>query len=296
MNYLIVDLEWNNTFGKKINLNEIIEIGAVLLDEDLNEVRRFSTLIRPQIARKLSSRTKNLTHITNAELESGLPFSAALRRLEQFIGPEETAFLSWGDADLRVLIDNLKYFFKTDRISFLQYYLDLQRYYHTVRKRPLSQQISLSGAAEELGIDTEQFALHRALDDSLLSAECLRRTFHAVRISEMLRSCDDEFYDRLNFKPYIISDLDSPAVEKEVLRCICDRCGRPAQRVGAWRFFNSAFHAVFFCRTCNRKINFSIRFKQYYDHLDVRTRAEEYVRKKKTPVGEMKGGKKEKQV
>lgn len=281
MNYLIMDLEWNNTFGRKVNLNEIIEMGAVLLDERLQEIGRFSTFIRPRIAKKLSSRTKNLTHITNADLEQGIPFLQALYQLKDFIGPGVTTVLSWGDADLRVLIDNLKYFSDTDRIPFLRYYLDLQKYYHAVRNRPHSQQISLSGAAEDLGIDPEEYALHRALDDSVLSAECLRRTFDPVRVSEMLLVCNEEFYDRLSFKPYVISNLNHPSIQKEKLKCICDRCGQPAERMGTWRFFNSAFHAVFFCKHCNRKINFSIRFKQYYDHLDVRVRAVDYVRRKK---------------
>ena len=48
MNYLIFDLEWNNTFGREVNINEIIEIGAVLLDHKLKEIGRFSTFVLPR--------------------------------------------------------------------------------------------------------------------------------------------------------------------------------------------------------------------------------------------------------
>lgn len=280
MNYLIFDLEWNNTFGRDVNINEIIEIGAVLLDDSLLEIGRFSTFVRPQIARKLNSRTKNLTHITNQDIQNGIPFPQAVSELTDFMGTEETTALSWGDTDLRVLIENLKCFLHRERIPFLTNYLDLQKYYHTVTERPLNQQASLSSAAESLHIDPEKYALHRALDDSLLSADCFRAIFNAERIMQMIRRCDESFYQRLLFKPYIINDLESPLIDSSKMVCSCDRCGGKMQRVTSWKFFNSAFHAVFFCRTCNRKLNFSIRFKKYYDHLDVRTRAVEYVRKR----------------
>ncbi len=272
MNYLILDLEWNNTFGRKVTLNEIIEIGAVLLGPDLAEIGRFSTLVKPQIGRKLNARTKRLTHITNEEIRGGLSFHEALKRLESFIGGEEAAMLSWGDGDLRVLIENLNCFFHTERIPFLQYYLDLQRYYHLICGRSMSQQIALSGAAAELGIDPDRYALHRALDDSLLSADCFRAVFDRARVDQMVQKCDEQFYRRFLFKPYIIKDLSNPAVDPGKMVCLCDRCGGSAQRTGPWKFFNGAFHAPFFCRTCRRKLNFSIRFKQYFDRVEVKTR------------------------
>ena len=103
MNYLIFDLEWNNTFGRDVNINEIIEIGAVLLDGSLMEIGRFSTFVRPRIARKLNSRTKSLTHITNQDIQNGISFQQAVSELTDFMGAEETAALSWGDTDLPTL-------------------------------------------------------------------------------------------------------------------------------------------------------------------------------------------------
>lgn len=280
MNYLIFDLEWNNTFGRDVNMNEIIEMGAVLLDSDLAELGRFSTFVRPRIARKLNSRTKKLTHISNEDIQNGVPLKRAIEDLKEFIGPEETTALSWGDTDLRVLIENLKYFFHTERIPFLDNYLDLQLYYHSQTNRPMNQQASLAHAAESLNIDPEKYALHRALDDSLLSADCFRSIFSGEKVREMSQRCDERFYQKLLFKPYIISDWENPAIDKSVLNCTCDRCGGKMQRVTQWKFFNSAFHAVFYCRTCSRKLDFSARFKQYFDRVDVKTRVTEFKRKK----------------
>lgn len=62
MYYVVMDLEWNNSFVKSTQkfINEIIEIGAVKLDEDLNAVGTFSEIIKPVISRKLRSRIKIL--------------------------------------------------------------------------------------------------------------------------------------------------------------------------------------------------------------------------------------------
>ena len=52
MDFIIMDLEWNNTYARKTKgfINEIIEIGAVKLDENLNFKDKFSCLVRPRRA------------------------------------------------------------------------------------------------------------------------------------------------------------------------------------------------------------------------------------------------------
>ena len=63
MFYVIFDLEWNNAYDYRFGkgMNEIIEIGAVKLDEKLNIADTFKQLVKPKLSRKLSSRFKNLT-------------------------------------------------------------------------------------------------------------------------------------------------------------------------------------------------------------------------------------------
>lgn len=53
MNYIIFDLEWNNaySYAKKGFMNEIIEIGAVKLNERLEIVDTFKQLILPKITK-----------------------------------------------------------------------------------------------------------------------------------------------------------------------------------------------------------------------------------------------------
>ena len=51
MNIVILDLEWNGTYSRKLKgfMNEIIEFGAVKVDGNLNVVDTFESLVRPQV-------------------------------------------------------------------------------------------------------------------------------------------------------------------------------------------------------------------------------------------------------
>ena len=80
MNYVVVDFEWNQACYGKGSENrkipfEIIEIGAVKLDENLKEIDRFSRTIRPKVYKKLHYITRDLTGITQEELCASDPFS-----------------------------------------------------------------------------------------------------------------------------------------------------------------------------------------------------------------------------
>ncbi len=59
MNYVVVDLEWNQPSDWKNSGDpglcfEIIEIGAVLLDENRKQIKEFSRIIKPQVYKKMN--------------------------------------------------------------------------------------------------------------------------------------------------------------------------------------------------------------------------------------------------
>ena len=63
MNYIVLDLEWNQA-SKPEDSNpslpfEIVEIGAVKLGSDRNMVSEFSRLIKPQVYTTMHSITGN---------------------------------------------------------------------------------------------------------------------------------------------------------------------------------------------------------------------------------------------
>lgn len=281
MNYIIMDLEWNNSFLKSAEkfINEIIEIGAVKLDSKLNTVDTFSSLVRPVVSRKLRSRIKNLTHITNEDVRNGEPFSKVIADFARWVG-EDAVIMTWGDTDIRTLQTNFKYFLDTKNIAFITKYVDLQRYCQCFINMENVQQAGLSYAAQCLEIDPEKFPHHRALDDSLLSAECFKKVFDENKLNEFIKVCDSEFYARLDFRPYVIKDKNDPLIDKNLFNCYCDICGGKVEVKKKWKFMNQSFRGVFFCPNCNREFRVNLRVKKFYDRLDIKRNYSEIIHTK----------------
>lgn len=283
MQYVVFDLEWNNVYGRKIKgfINEIIEIGAVKLNEDLETVSTFSSFVKPSIGKKLRSSVKKLTNITNDDVLSGESFTQVFSSFRKWIGSEPTVVLTWGDGDIRVLIENYKYLNGIAFIPFLTHYVDLQSFVQRKIKTEKGQQIGLSKAAVALGVDFDELSLHRALDDSLLSVECLKRVFDFNDLQTYIRPCNNAFYAKLAFKPHPISNLKNPLIDKKQLTYSCPDCRVNAHRQTDWKYTNRFFRAVFKCPCCGKQTRVGVRFMRMYDRVDVKKTFSPYVPQEK---------------
>ena len=107
MNYIIFDLEWNQSFKKTCYLEgEIIQIGAVKLDDDFQKIDTFKINVTPQFYTILHRKVKKLTNLNQEDLQYGFPFPTAIRHFRKWCG-ECYEFLSWGNDDIRLLRTNL---------------------------------------------------------------------------------------------------------------------------------------------------------------------------------------------
>ena len=282
MNYIILDLEWNNTYCKKKNgfLNEIIEIGAVKLDENLEQIDTFSLFIKAQLGKKLHARVKELTKITNDDISRGTPFSQAMSMFRKWSAGDDNIILTWGDTDVRVLVENFRYFNGINFVPFLHNYVNLQNYAQAFMNIPKSDQIGLSAAGEKLGLSLDSYSLHRAIDDSLLTADIFKIIYNPSMFESYTLVCDNAFYSKLSFKPKVITDINSPLIDRSKMKCLCDVCGTQCDKISEWRVMNQAFRAVFQCKNCKRKIRFTIRFKEYYDRVDIKSSSIPFIDKK----------------
>ncbi len=284
MYYVIMDLEWNNSYNKKLKsfFNEIIEIGAVMVDEDLDVVDTFSVLIRSQLSNKLSGRVKNLTHISNEDMYGGISFSKAVSDFSKWIDDRDCTFMSWGNGDLRVMLDNLKCFCGIEGIPFISKYMDLQKYCQQYLKLSNAQQIGLSAAATLFGIDVSKYSTHRALDDSLLSLRCFKKSYDADALAGFVLECDDEFYGRLLFKSKYITNLKDERIDRSQMVCYCDECHKRMRKVSDWKLVNKAFRALFYCKNCDVHNMFTVRFREHFDSVEVKTKKTKVVNEEKT--------------
>ena len=271
MYYIIMDLEWNNAFVHRTKsfMNEIIEVGAVMLNEELEEISEFSCFVKSRIGKKIRSNIKKLTHITNDDMRSGEPFEAGLKKFEDWIGNRENVILTWGNSDIRVIIENFRLLTGRETVPFLSNYTDVQRYFQIKRNIPVDKQLGLFNAAEDVGMDPNSFSHHRALDDSLLTAECFRRVCDDD-FERYIQPCDNTFYERLFFKPHAISNINSPLVDKSLLNYTCEECGVKGKIIKNWRYSNQYFRATYVCPQCGKQVRVAVRFKKYFDCLDTR--------------------------
>lgn len=272
MNFVILDLEWNGSYSKKVRhyVNEIIEFGAVKVDENMNKIGKFSLLVRPQIGKKLSSHIAVLTHIDNDELfDTGVTFPEACMKFAQFSG--DSVIMTWGTSDILTLMDNFKYYTGDGKIPFLRSYCNLQEYCeYTLDVHDPAAQLGLSNCAELLNIQNDETELHRALSDAYLSLECLRKTYDPEKLSEYVSPADDRFYKKITFKNKQITDLNNPLVDKSQLFFICDECGIRAEQLTHFKVKNKNFVAKFRCPKCRKQFNGRISMRLRYDGVAIK--------------------------
>lgn len=267
MTLVVLDLEWNGTFCKKIGgyFNEIIEIGAVRLNEQLEIVERFDEVICPQVSRKLTHWVSDLTGYTDEQVRNGIRFTEAMERLGCFIGNvSDAVLLTWSNTDLSVLMENCRYYYNDERIPFISYYLDLQAYAQRRRQLSNAQQVGLEKFAELLGLDCDALELHHAIDDSVLAARILRHVYDRPSFEAALCPTDDEFYSRLRFKPSYVCDWNDPAVKPEQFAFHCEQCGKLLKPVAPWQFHHRYFVATLPC-SCGSKYVGRVQIRRLYD-------------------------------
>ena len=179
MNYIVFDLEFNMFFKfKEGNFanpdlkNEIIQIGAVKLNEALETVSSFDLLIKPVIYKRMNPYVKRKTNISTSDVTRGTPFVEAIKRFNSWIG-NDVILCSWGHDDILALRQNCL-FFGFDKLSFDKF-INIQQIYMNLGS--LTKQPSLEGAVESLEI--EKFSVfHDALSDASYTAEIFRKIYN----------------------------------------------------------------------------------------------------------------------
>lgn len=272
MNYIVIDLEWNGSWSKKAHgyFNEIIEVGAVKVNEKMEILDEFRAAIKPVVSKKLSAIVTDLTNITAEELADGTTFTGMMRQLSKWMGDEPSAVLTWSTTDLLVLMENCRFFYGKQEIPFLKNYMDFQVYAQGRMGVDNSQQLGLARAGEMLGIPEDDMSLHRALDDSKLTAAILQKVYDKDTFEACILPVNAEFYKRITFKTFLIKDLDDPLVKRSELCFNCPECGQNLKRKGTWRFRSRAFCAEFTCRKCERKYSGRVQFKVKYEGVETK--------------------------
>ena len=115
MNYIVLDLEWNQPLSPQRMVRdpfklsgEIIQFGAVRIDDlqNLNILERYSEIVKPVFYTKMNKHVTEVTELADDDLNTGRPFTEVCQEFLRWCG-DDYAFITWGDADIYMLEDNM---------------------------------------------------------------------------------------------------------------------------------------------------------------------------------------------
>ena len=215
MNYIVMDLEFNQSFdfkrGAKAPSNplmplEIIQIGAVKLDGQRNFVDRFGTTVKPQLYKSLNPFVAKVTGLSKDTLRNSPKFEEAYRGLVKFIGRERAILCFWGNDDMKELFRNILFREQSTRQMPLKY-INVQSLASLHLDLPAKQQIALSTMVEILNINAD-LPFHNAPNDAFYTAQIFCETYDEEKINLLT-------FDLARLKARNADILEAMALEAE---------------------------------------------------------------------------------
>ncbi len=250
--YIVMDLEWNQSpNGKEYSVEgfpfEIIEIGAVKLDEQLRIAAEYHQLIAPQVYKHLHYRISQVTHLNMKDLQRvGRPFPIVVKEFLEWCG-EDYRFCTWGSMDVTELQRNMAYYGLENPFPFPLLYYDIQKLY-AFQVGANKEKPALDHAIVELGIPKER-PFHRALDDAYYTGMVMRsmgfekwKPYVSVDYFRMPSNEKEEIF--LEFPTYskyvsrIFPSRDAALADKRVTDMICGKCRRMLRKKIQWFSLN----------------------------------------------------------
>ncbi len=216
MRHIVIDLEMNKLAKqykeeRLILGREIIEIGAVVLDEWYQEIGSFKTLVKPQYNDVIEKGITKLTGITTEQVQNAPILEEAIHIFFAWCHGmnDEIIIHEWSDADLEQITKEItlkKIRLNEEDMNLLVGWSDFQKEYG--EKLHLDNQVSLKNAVMYAGIDFEGHE-HDALDDARNTAELLKivRTpslcesalQHVIEVLTPTPTCSATLGDLFNF-------------------------------------------------------------------------------------------------
>lgn len=205
MNYIVLDLEFNQPFsfktGKSYELNpecpfEIIQIGAVKLNNNFEFIEKFNYMIKPEFYKRIHPYVEKITGITEKDLENKCYFKEAFNAFLKFIGNEDSVLCTWGIDDIKSLYRNIVvHNINTELIT--NKYINVQSYATKYLNYEAGKTIGLKNAVTELNIEIES-KFHDALNDADYTAKIFKIvkpnkiSFDTFNIMDLIRKKSDK--------------------------------------------------------------------------------------------------------
>ena len=274
MSYIVLDLEWNQAMNSHAAIfnhlpihlaGEIIQIGAVRLNDDFSPVEEFQSDVKPVYFRSMHYKVKKLTGIDKERLSHGDTFPVVFERFRQWCG-EDAVFITWGYDDRRIMEQNI--IVHDMDWDWIEDWINLQLIYNLQTGGDKNQK-SLATAMEHFEIEQTRTA-HDALGDAYNTALVCSRLDMTAGLSQY-EDAASLLADKLPAKP---DSGESPALEhrafsgydsrsdafldEQVNTSVCPECGKPLELS---RWVNQGDRRYMSLGACEEHGRFLIRLK-----------------------------------
>lgn len=247
MNYIVIDLEWNQNSSGHLGENprlpfEIIEIGATKLDDKLNIIDEYGSIVKPRVYRRLHSKIREILNYDESFLRTGRPFDVVFREFKKWCG-EDYIFCTWGPLDLTYLQQNMSYYYMKNFEFPLRFY-NLQQIYAINHYNDKSQTPSLEKAVTDLHIEIEE-PFHSAKNDALYTAKVFQK-MNRKHLSDMYSidyyhhpTCIEEeiTLKHATYSEYItrtFQDKKEALNDKDIISMRCYKCNKKLGKKVKW--------------------------------------------------------------
>ena len=194
---IFIDLEMNTTDTRLVRRkklkNEVIEIGAVRMDDAFHPLDRFRIFVRPQYNGVIERKIYKLTGISNGAVSDAVSLPEALDALEAWCGSDGYEIYAWSTSDLCQLRKECG--FKGIDSVFLDEMVQWHDFQEDFRQMLGEKNIlSLSNAMHRAGLEPEG-SLHDASWDAYNSARLMETAYSedfAVDLANAQDACYQE--------------------------------------------------------------------------------------------------------
>ncbi len=259
MNYIVFDLEWNQSPTGKDGEHkelpfEIIEIGALKLDESMNIVSEFCETIRPQVYPQLHYKIKEITHFDSDELRNSRTFIEVFRDFISWCG-DNFKLCTWGPMDVTELQRNMK-FYNFPLFKAPVYFYDIQKIFSIVYEDRKTKR-SLEWAIDYLKID-KNINFHRALSDAyytysvikLLNQDSITKNFSIDYFQKPKNRSEEIYVVYETYSKFVSREFENKIdvlKDKRINSTVCYKCGKKVRKKIRWFSDNSK---TYYCLAC----------------------------------------------
>ena len=275
MNYIVLDLEWNQSnTGKEPEVKEIpfeiIDFGAIRMSEDRKLIGEFNQLVKPTVYQHMHHITSKIIHLHMQDLQRGKPFVEAMKDFQDFCG-EDYMLCTWGTLDIFELQRNMKFYGMELLSDKPLKYLDIQKLYSLAFEDGKTRR-NLEYAVDERKIEKD-IPFHRAFSDAYYTAKVMELlpeevleyysfdTFNLPQTKE--EEIHVEFPNYVKYISRVFEDKHAAMTDREVSSTKCYLCHKNIKKKVRWFSPNNGkhFYSIAECPT-HGYIKYKARMKK----------------------------------